>query len=51
MLGRMIEGKSHERIYVRLKTISPAVVAAAIAAEDAEFCQNDGVEWAPSGKW
>ena len=45
MLGRMIEGKSTERIYVRLKTIAPAAVAAVIAAEDAKFCQNDGVEW------
>ena len=51
MLGRMIEGKSTERIYVRLKTIAPAAVAAVIASEDARFCENDGVEWAPSGKW
>ena len=45
MLGRMIEGKSTERIYVRLKTIAPAAVAAVIASEDARFCENDGVEW------
>jgi monofunctional biosynthetic peptidoglycan transglycosylase len=45
MLGRTLEGKSTERIYVRLKTIAPAAVAAVIASEDARFCENDGVEW------
>ena len=45
MLGRMIEGKSYQRIYVRLKNIAPAAVAAVIASEDARFCENDGVEW------
>ncbi len=45
MLGRMLEGKSTERIYVRSKNIAPAAVAAVIASEDARFCQNDGVEW------
>ncbi len=45
MLGRRIEGKTYERIYVRLEDIAPAAVASAIASEDAEFCQNDGVDW------
>jgi monofunctional biosynthetic peptidoglycan transglycosylase len=45
MLGRMIEGKNTERIYVRLKNVAPAAVAAVIASEDARFCENDGVEW------
>jgi monofunctional glycosyltransferase len=45
MLGRTLEGKSYERIYVRLKNIAPAAVAAVIASEDARFCENDGVEW------
>ncbi len=45
MLGRTLEGKSTERIYVRLKNIAPAAVAAVIASEDARFCENDGVEW------
>ena len=45
MLGRRIEGKSYQRIYVRLQDIAPAAVASVIASEDAEFCQNDGVDW------
>jgi monofunctional biosynthetic peptidoglycan transglycosylase len=45
MLGRKIEGKSYERIYVRLRDIAPAAVASVIASEDARFCENDGVDW------
>jgi monofunctional biosynthetic peptidoglycan transglycosylase len=45
MLGRKIEGKSYERTYVRLNEISPTVVAAVIASEDARFCRNGGVDW------
>jgi monofunctional biosynthetic peptidoglycan transglycosylase len=45
MLGRKIQGKSYERIYVRLNEISPTVVAAVIASEDARFCRNGGVDW------
>ena len=45
MLGRKIAGKSYERVYVRLSEISPTVVAAVIASEDARFCRNGGVDW------
>lgn len=45
MLGRDIEGKSYERIYVRLKDVAPAVVASVVASEDARFCENGGVDW------
>jgi monofunctional biosynthetic peptidoglycan transglycosylase len=45
MLGRTVEGKSYERIYVRLADIAPVAVASVIASEDAGFCQNDGVDW------
>ena len=45
MLGRRIEGKTYERIYVRLENIAPVAVASVIASEDADFCQNDGVDW------
>src|ERR1700710_2373082 len=45
MLGRRIQGKSYERVYVRLNEISPDVVAAVIASEDARFCRNGGVDW------
>jgi monofunctional glycosyltransferase len=45
MLSRKIEGKSYERIYVRLKDIAPVAVASVIASEDARFCGNGGVDW------
>jgi len=45
MLARMIEGKTHQRIYEPLRNISPAALAAVIASEDATFCDNDGVDW------
>ena len=45
MLGRKVLGKSYERSYVRLRDISPALMAAVITSEDARFCQNDGVDW------
>lgn len=45
MLGRTVEGKSYERVYVRLADIAPVAVASVIASEDAGFCQNDGVDW------
>jgi monofunctional glycosyltransferase len=45
MLARMIEGKSYERDYVRLRNIAPAAIAAVVASEDASFCVNDGVDW------
>jgi monofunctional biosynthetic peptidoglycan transglycosylase len=45
MLGRKIQGKSYERIYVPLKDVAPAAVASVIASEDARFCRNNGVDW------
>ncbi len=45
MLGRTIEGKSYERVYVRLADIAPVAVASVIASEDDGFCHNDGVDW------
>ena len=45
MLARMIEGKSYQRVYTPLSAIAPAAIAAAIASEDATFCDNAGVDW------
>ena len=45
MIGRMIAGKSYERIYVRLADVAPVAVASVIASEDDGFCGNDGVDW------
>jgi monofunctional glycosyltransferase len=45
MIGRTLEGKGYERRFVRLNNISPELLAAVIASEDATFCRNDGVDW------
>jgi len=45
MLARKVEGRSYERITVRLKDVAPQAVASVIASEDAHFCTNDGVDW------
>ena len=45
MLARTIEGKRYQRIYAPLKTIAPAALATVIASEDANFCDNGGVDW------
>jgi monofunctional glycosyltransferase len=45
MLSRTIEGKSYERVGVRLADVAPVAVASVIASEDASFCANDGVDW------
>jgi monofunctional glycosyltransferase len=45
MLARTIEGKGYQRTYTPLKMIAPAALAAVIASEDANFCDNDGVDW------
>ncbi len=50
MLARTVEGKSYQRIYEPLRNIAPPVIAVVIASEDATFCDNDGVDWAPYAK-
>ena len=40
MLGRMVMGKSYERIYVRLADVAPVAVASVIASEDDGFCRQ-----------
>ncbi len=45
MLARMAQGRPHDRIAVRLDDVSPAAIAMVIAAEDASFCANGGVDW------
>jgi monofunctional glycosyltransferase len=45
MLGRMVVGKSYQRVYVPLKAIAPVALAAVVASEDATFCDNKGVDW------
>jgi monofunctional glycosyltransferase len=45
MIGRWITGKPVERTYVPLARISPNLVAAVVASEDARFCLHNGVDW------
>ena len=45
MIAHKIEGKTYERIYVKLDDVSSAAVASVVAWEDSTFCQNDGVDW------
>lgn len=45
MLGRWLSGSGASRTYVPLTAIAPTLPAAAIASEDARFCQHKGVDW------
>jgi monofunctional glycosyltransferase len=45
MIGRLVTGRSYERVYVRLADIAPIAVASVIASEDDGFCENSGVDW------
>jgi monofunctional biosynthetic peptidoglycan transglycosylase len=45
MLGRWLTGQPVARYYVPLEQISPHLPLAAIASEDARFCQHWGVDW------
>ncbi len=45
MAIRLIEGESMERAWTPLDDVSPYVVPAVLAAEDARFCLHSGVDW------
>ncbi len=45
MVIRLIEGESMERAWTPLDDVSPFVVPAVLAAEDARFCLHNGVDW------
>ena len=44
MVQRMVEGRGFDRRWVPLRAISPTLVRAVIAAEDARFCQHHGFD-------
>lgn len=44
MVQRMVEGRGFDRRWVPLQDISPRLVRAVIAAEDARFCQHHGFD-------
>jgi monofunctional biosynthetic peptidoglycan transglycosylase len=45
MLWHDMSGQKVERTFVPLNEISPHLVAAVIASEDARFCKHHGVDW------
>ena len=45
MLGRWLSAEPVERSWVPLSAISPRLVAAVVASEDARFCRHGGVDW------
>lgn len=46
MLLRAIDGAGMDKTWRPLSAISPSLVLAAMAAEDAKFCSHDGFDWA-----
>lgn len=44
MVQRMVEGHGFERKWVPIERISPALVRAVVAAEDARFCEHRGFD-------
>lgn len=46
MLGRLASGRTYQRDWVPLSAVAPVLIASVIASEDAQFCRNDGVDWA-----
>lgn len=45
MVGRWLTLRGAERSWVALSAMAPTLPAAAIASEDARFCQHKGVDW------
>ena len=45
MAQRAISGETVKRNWTRLEAFSPYLISAVIAAEDARFCQHDGIDW------
>ena len=44
MVQRMVEGRGFDRRWVPIGAVSPALVRAVIAAEDARFCEHHGFD-------
>lgn len=45
MAIRMVEGEGLKKQWVELKAISPFLIQAVIASEDAKFCRHSGFDW------
>ena len=50
MVQRMVEGRGFERQWRPIEKISPTLVRAVIAAEDARFCEHHGFDFAAMEK-
>ena len=45
MLWRRLTGATVERSWVSIDSVSPAMVRAVVASEDAKFCVHRGIDW------
>lgn len=45
MLARWVTFRGVDRVYVPLSRMSPRLIAAVVASEDAQFCRHHGVDW------
>ncbi len=45
MLKDLVTGKSYDRRWVPLASISPHLVNAVMMSEDGQFCRHDGIDW------
>lgn len=45
MIGRLVQGEALDYRWTPLRSISPELARAVITAEDARFCQHQGVDW------
>lgn len=45
MLARWVTFRGVDRVYVPLSRMSPSLIAAVVASEDAQFCRHHGVDW------
>ena len=48
MLVRRVEGYGIDKSWRRLDDISPHLIRAAMAGEDARFCRHHGFDWVPA---
>ncbi len=50
MLGSWLEGEGMRRGWVPIERISPALILAVLASEDANFCGHAGIDWVQMDK-
>ena len=50
MIVRILQGEKLRKAWVPLRRISPSLVRAVIASEDAKFCRHSGFDWVAIGE-